>query len=138
MEKTFIEDLWEKNPELVKDKLSEILDVEQERLIYDKKTKANGYLRFGIKSRYARGYEDGVIVNDYRIRFMQDKSRPEIVADWVSFMFENCGKPYAMQYISKRNKQLDKFMAEHKEKYNAETRTVLEQMGFDINKGQTK
>ena len=130
----FVEDLWEKNPELFKKGLSEVLDVDKERLVNDKK--GNGYLRFGIKSLYGKGYEDGVIVNDYKIRFMQDKSRPEIVDFWVKFMYEIYGDKYAMGFISQRNQQLDKFMADYEEKYNAKTRQMLDVMGFDY--GKTK
>jgi hypothetical protein len=36
MKKAFIEELWEKNPELVMDKLSELLDVDRDDLIHNK------------------------------------------------------------------------------------------------------
>ena len=128
MQKSFVEDLWEQNPELIKDKLSEILDVEKNRLVYSNKTKDSGYLGFGIKEVSGKNYEDSIIVKDYKIKFIQDKSRPEIVDGWMSFMFGNCGKPYALKFISKRNQQIDKFMAEYEEKYNAETRNILDKM----------
>lgn len=138
MKKTFIEDLWSEKPELIKNKLSEILDIEQDNLVYDEKAKGGGYLRFGIKSPYIIGYEDEIIVSDYKVRFVQDKLQPPIVDEWVSFMFDNCGNPYALKFISDRNQQLDKFLARLEEKYNNETRQVLNVMGFLDNKGHTK
>ena len=53
-------------------------------------------------------------------------------------MFAGYGEAYAMQYVSNRNKQLDKFMAEYEQKYNNQTKTSLDEMGFKLDMEQTK
>lgn len=139
MEKTFVEDLWEKFPEQTINAIKKICLVNE---------------KWGDKLSFLKIDEDGelifkktgrstffIMVNDFSIRTTDSgknyQDSPMSIA-WVKFMFSIYSKKYALQYISRRNMQLDKFMAEYEEKYNAETRKVLDVMGFEVNKGQTK
>ncbi|MBQ7798531.1 MAG: hypothetical protein IJ371_05350 [Clostridia bacterium] len=124
----FIEDLWEKNPELFKSGLAKCVGVDASRLICT--GSREGWLRFGIKSLYSNGYEDTIIVNDFKIRFF-DKSRPEKTLEWMKFMKCVCGDKYLYHYIAHRNEELDRYMANYEEKYNNQTRKVLAELGMD-------
>ena len=138
-EKSFVEDLWENNPELVIKAIKKICLVNE---------------KWGDKLSFVKIDDDGelifkktgrstffIIVNDFSIRTTDSgknyQNSPMSIA-WVKFMFNICGDKYAMQYISHRNKQLDKFMAEYEQEYNNQTREVLKEMGFELNNGQTK
>ena len=138
MEKTFIEGLWEKNPELVMDKLSELLDIKRDDLIHNKEVKGGGYLAFCIRPSYMLCNQEEIIVNDYEIRFVKDRLQPAIVDEWLRFMYENCGAPYAMKYIKKSNKELDIVIAKYKERHNKKLTEVLKVMGYLTEESYTK
>ena len=138
-EKTFVEDLWEKSPELVTKIVKKICRVEEEkfgdRLEFVKQV--NGVLKFKVYGRVQRFIE----VNNFSIRTSysdNDYENSLISSKWRRFMFACYGEAYAMQYISKRNLQLDKFMADYEQKYNNQTKTALNEMGFKWDREQTK
>ena len=137
MKKTFVEQLWEKNPELVEKQVINICRIEEkygDELHFV--VMSNGVLKFEVRGRALRNIQ----VGDFSIRVTGDadyENSPRS-SKWRSFMYGIYDKPYAMQYISKRNQQLDKFMADYEEKYNAQTRKILVQMGFELDNGHTK
>lgn len=138
MKKTFVEQLWEKNPELVEKQVKNICRVNEmygDEFYFNKAS--NGVLKFEVRGRAVRN----IYVGDFAIRTTYsdaDYENSPLSSQWRSFMYGIYDKPYAMQYISKRNQQLDKFMADYEEKYNAQTRKTLDQMGFELDNGHIK
>lgn len=139
MEKTFVEDLWEKFPEQTENAIKKICNLNEkwgDRLEFERIK--NGALTF---KKYGRAL-DFIVVKDFSIRTSSYSSNDYETSTtntaWIKFMYSIYGNKYALQYIDRRNQQLDKFMAEYEEQYNEETRTVLDDIGFQANKGQTK
>ena len=135
----FIEDLWEKCPEQTENAIKKICNLNEkwgDRLEFERIK--NGALIF---KKYGRAL-DLIVVNDFSIRASSYSSNDYETSTtntaWIRFMYSIYGNKYAMQYISHRNQQLDRFMAEYEEKYNKETREMLDKMGFEATKGQTK
>lgn len=129
MEKTFVEDLWDKDPVLVTNSVKRIFNVKEK--IGDKLVflgKKNGALVF---EKYGHCPE-GFVLRDFGIDGYNFDSR--VAEEWRTVMFEVYGTAYAMQLISQRNMQLDKFMAKYKENYNTQTRNALDNMGFNYEK----
>lgn len=95
----------------------------------------NSTLKF---TKYGR-VKNFIFVGDFYIRTTysgKDYEDSIISEKWRTFMYDQFGSAYAVQFISQRNQQLDKFMADYEEKYNAQTRNMLDKMGF--NYGKTK
>ena len=138
MRKTFVEDLWGKNPKLIENQIKNICAIKEmygDELCFDNMT--NGVLKFEVHGRVLRNIQ----VGDFAIRTTftdEDYENSQLSKQWRSFMFSQFGNPYAMQYISKRNQKLDRFMAEYEEKYNNQTRNVLKEMGFELVSNRTK
>ena len=135
----FVEDLWEQNPELVIKAIKKICRVEEEKFgdRLEFVEQANGVLKFKVYGRCQRFIE----VNNFSIRtsYSDDNYENSLISSkWRRFMYACYGEAYAMQYISKRNLQLDKFMAEYEQKYNKQTQTSLDEMGFKLDREQTK
>lgn len=134
--KTFVEDLWEKNPELLTKAVKKIFNIKEERGDSIKfEDLRNGELVFHFKKQMDV-YSTTILLRDFEVygRKINDSYMPA----WMRFMYKVYGDKYAMQYISYRNKELDKYMAKYEEKYNSLTRRVLDEMGFEATKGQTK
>ena len=141
----YIEKLWEEKPELVLKAIKKIANIDEDvaKELSFKGVNEKGNLKFGAGN--INGYCT-IFVNDFR--FEGEKyvdwggaSSTRMISEsieWMKFMYKVFGDKYAMQYISKRNQQLDKFMADYEEKYNAQTKKVLDGMGFEVTKGQTK
>ena len=90
--------------------------------------------------RYGRVREK-IYLGDFWISTVRStpyKANNECALKWVKFMYNVYGDKYALQYIAYRNRELDKFMAEYEEKFNRETRKVLDEMGFGKEQSQTK
>ena len=141
----FIERLWEENPELLIKAIKKICNIDEDlakAISFDGVDK-NGNLKFS--AQYSVDYCK-VYLNDFYIQGEEYEERgltrhTRMIFDssnWMKFMYNVYGDKYAMQYISKRNQKLDKFMADYEEKYNNETRKMLSEMGFEAIKGQTK
>lgn len=127
----FIEKLWEEKPELVIKAVKKIFDVREERGDSLKFIQlSNGALRFEKHGHCSFG----IVLTDFEIYGQRVNNGYNI--KWTQFMYNVYGDKYAMQYISYRNQQLDKFMTEYEDNYNKETRKVLDEMGF--NYGRTK
>lgn len=133
----FIEDLWDKDPELVIKTIKKICNLNEkwgDRLEFERIE--NATLTF---KKYGRAL-DFIVVKDFSIRASSYSSNDYETSTantaWVKFMYEIYGDKYAMRFISQRNQQLDKFMADYEEKYNAQTRNMLDKM--DFNYGKTK
>lgn len=132
----FVEKLWEEQPDLVVKAIKKVWDIREERgdtLEFIKIRE--GEIIFQKHARYSY-YEHSIIIRDFEV--YANKVNNSYEPKWVKFMYKVYGDKYAIQYISHRNKQLDKFMAEYEEKYNKETRKVLDDMGFQASKGLTK
>ncbi|MBQ8522082.1 MAG: hypothetical protein IJ458_00270 [Clostridia bacterium] len=138
MKNTFVEDLWEKFPEQTINAIKKICLVNEK---WGDSLEFNGFEDGALIFKKTGRSPDRIVVSNFAIRTTYSSKNyqdsPMSIA-WVKFMFSIYGGKYAMQYISQRNMELDKFMAEYEEKYNAQTRKVLVQMGFGKEKGQTK
>ena len=137
IQKTFVEDLWEKNPVEIIKKITEICLINKNwgDKLYFVKIDDDGELIFKKTGRCTMF----IIVNNFSIRTTESDKNYEhspMSEVWRNFMFDIYGDSYAMQFISQRNLQLDKFMAQYEDNYNSETRLMLDEMGF--NYGQTK
>ena len=133
----FIEKLWQENPSLVLKAIKKIadMDIELAKELSFHGVDEKGYLKFGVGN--INGYCT-VHVSDFSFQGSKSADWGGVVntrtisnsADWMKFMYKVFGKEYAMQYISKRNQEFDKFMAEYEEKYNNVTNTMLDEMGY--------
>ena len=137
IQKTFVEDLWEKNPVEIIKKITEICLINKDwgDKLHFVKIDDDGELVFKKTGRSTMF----IMVNNFSIRTTESGKNYEYstMSDrWREFMVGVYGDKYAIQFISKRNLQLDKFMAEYEENYNNQTRTMLDKMGFDY--GKTK
>ncbi len=129
----FIENLWEEKPEMVTKAIKKIFDIREERGDSLEFTQAgNGALRF---EKYGH-CSFGIVLTDFEVYGSTVNSGYNI--KWLKFMYNVYGDKYALQYISHRNKALDKFVEEYKDNYNQKTKIVLDEIGFDVNKGITK
>ena len=129
----FIEKLWEEKPELVIKAVKKVWDIREERGDSLKFVQeGNGELRF---EKYGH-CSFGIVLTDFEVYGCKPNSRYNI--EWMKFMHKVFGDKYLYHYIAYRNNKLDKYMAEYEEQYNEETRTVLDKIGFQANKGQTK
>lgn len=133
IQKTFVEDLWEKNPVEVIKKITEICQINKNwgDKLHFVKIDDDGELIFKKTGRSTMF----IIVNSFHIRTTESGKNYEyspLSEAWRNFMFDAYGHKYAIQFISQRNLQLDKY----EDNYNSETRLMLDKMGF--NYGQTK
>lgn len=145
MENTFVKDLWGKNPELVIKAIKKVCNIDEElaKSLSFERIDENGGLKF--RAKYVFDYCD-ICVGDFYMGGTEYIDRGPVRTTrilsnsigWMEFMYSVYGDKYAMQYITERNKKLDKYMAEYEENYNNQTRKVLAQMGFGNSKGQTK
>ena len=139
----FIERLWKENPKLTKEAIKKIFKIDT--------VTGDGIEFYGIKddaivigmykSLYSIVSDEDVIarINDFEVLDnCFGMSREIYTEQWMKFMYKVFGDEYAIQYISQRNQQLDKFMAEYEEKFNRETRKVLDEMGFGKAQSQIK
>ena len=145
MSNIFVKDLWEKNPKWMLKTIKEVSNIDEElaRKLSFKGINERGNLEFGAThlSSFCNIY-----VNDFMIggtEYLDHSSvrHTNLInknITWMKSMYEIYGDKYVMRYISQRNLKLDKFMAEYEEKYNNETKTVLDEIGFNSSKGQTK
>ena len=135
----FIEELWEKYPEQtinVIKKITKLKDYSFEYVEFE-----NNCLKFDVYDDEDAEYKFTIYVSDFYMNVctsVEDYEISKQTIQWIKFMYSIYGNKYALQYISKRNQQLDKFMAEYDEKHNNQTRKVLEEIGFQSNKGKTK
>ena len=137
MEKTFIEGLWAEKPELVKAEVAKILHVDEKCLVYRMVNASTDHVRFEILGKNGKWDGDCVLVTD--LKLIRVREYPlDIVKPWIHFMYENCGTPYAMKFISRRNKLLDSRLTRIKREFNKETEEMLDDMGFDMGKGYIK
>jgi hypothetical protein len=131
----FVEKLWKENPKLTKEVIENIFNIDTVTgdgiKVYGIK---EGAITVGMyKSLYSIISDEGVIgrLNDFEVLDNCFGISKKIYTErWMRFMYKVFGDEYAMQYISQRNQQLDKFMAEYEEKFNAETRKTLKEMNF--------
>ena len=145
MSNVFVKDLWEKNPELMLKIIKEISNIDEElaKELSFKGINERGNLEFGATHLFSYC---NIYVNDFMIggtEYLDHGSvrRTKLINEsisWKKSMYEIYGDKYVMRYISQRNLKLDKFMAEYEEKYNNETKAVLDEIGFNSSKGQTK
>ena len=134
----FIEKLWEENPKRVERAVKSIFSVREDwgDGIEFKKIEDNAL----VFIRYGRVREK-IYLGDFwvsTVRSTPYKANNECALKWVKFMYNVYGDKYALQYIAYRNRELDKFMAEYEEKFNRETRKVLDEMGFGKSQSQIK
>ena len=132
----FIEKLWEENPDLVIKAVKNVWGVREDLRDSVEFEKIKDNVLTFIKDGRAREH---IHVSDFwisSVSLVPYRASNERALKWVKFMHKVYGNKYALQYISYRNQQLDKYMAEYEENYNKETRTVLNEMGFDY--GKTK
>ena len=137
MEKTFIEGLWAKKPELVKAEVAKILHVDEKRLVYRMVNDSTDHVRFEILEKNGKWDGECVLVTDLKLIHVRE-CPVDIVNPWLPFMYKNCGTPYAMKFISRRNKLLDSRLTRIKREFNKETEEMLDDMGFDMGKGYIK
>ena len=128
----FIEKLWQQNPKTVEDMLKRICELRDEKgdKIEHKGLK-NGYMHFDV-SNEDDDYQFDLYVNDFKISvstICEEHKATKYDVRWMKFMYKIYGDEYAMQYISHRNKQLDKFMHDYEQKYNKQTVSILAEMG---------
>jgi len=145
MKNTFVKDLWEKNPELVIKAIIKVgkIDEELAKRLSFKGIDEKGSLEFGAHRSFDYC---NVCVGDFNISGTEYIDRGGVrntrfisnSVGWMKFLYSVYDDKFALQFISQRNQQLDKFMAEYEEKYNEETRHVLDKMGYGINKDHTK
>lgn len=138
-QKSFVEDLWEKDPELVVKVIKNICLVNE---------------KWGDKLSFVKIDEDGelifkktgrstffIIVNDFSIRTTDSgknyQNSPRSIA-WIKFMFSVYGDKYVYQLISHGNKEFDEYIEKLKVEHENQTIEILDAIGFEINKGQTK
>lgn len=134
----YIEKLWEQNPKMVERAVKSIFNLREDwgDSLEFKKIEDNVLIFF--KDGRSR---ENIYLSDFwisTVRSIPYKADNELALKWVKFMYNVYGDKYALQYISYRNQELDKFMAEYEENYNNQTRKVLAQIGFGKEKGQTK
>ncbi|MBQ3502314.1 MAG: hypothetical protein IJA72_01450 [Clostridia bacterium] len=134
----FIEKLWEEKPELVVKEVKKIFGVNKEkgdRLKFKK-------LENGVLTFVKYGHDGfNVYVNDFSVSTINAipyKLETKQVKDWMSFMFDEFGDEYIYEFLSHRNNQLDKFKAEFESNFNNETMNAINQLGFRMDKGNTK
>ena len=130
----FIEELWEKDPELVKKALKKVFNVNE---------KAGDRLDFsGMKdgvlscAKYGEQFYE-VAVSDYEISvaLMNRYSKCDKLSKrWFKFMYNAVGDMYVYHYMAHRNEELDKIVDRHKK----ETATMLETVAFNPSKSKTK
>ena len=132
MEKTFIEDLWEKNPELVRSKVASICSYRDDATQYYRLLK---HTKEGLvfRASFMHNCHD-ILVSDFGIKYITstDLDSKDKTINWIKFMYSVYDKKYAYQFISHRNQQLDRFMEQYEEKYNNQTLKMLDEMGFDV------
>ena len=138
-EKTFIEELWEKKPELVREKVSKIVGIKKEHLVYRMLEDKKDYVRFAIIDK-KNGIDDGrcVLVTDFKLIKVITSTPSDVIDEWVKFMYENCGKPYAMKYISRENQLYDSRRARDRKETDEKIEGMLNKMGYFNDNGYIK
>ena len=102
MEKTFVQNLWEKKPDLVSQKIKEICNIDEEKgdklQFSELKDGALKFINHGHVSIF-------IVASDFAIRTSysgNDYENSKLSKKWANFMYSVYGNKYAMQYISKR------------------------------------
>ena len=138
MEKSFVEVLWKKDSEQVKKLVSEVTGIEQENLKYDMMGNKKYCVRFSIIERNNKYEGNCILVTDFKLIHVRNGIPYDIVDEWVKFMYENCGKPYAMKYISRENQLYDFRRARDREETDEKIEGMLNKMGYFNDNGYTK
>lgn len=130
----FIEELWEKNPKMVENEIKRIFCVnEEDGDIFNFHGWVEGRLHFVYHARTVTG----ISVGDFDIKTNwsdDDYEKSAISGEWRNIMKNYIGDKYIYHFIAKRNKQLDNFT----EKYNNDTEYMVNKMGYQKFKGQSK
>ena len=137
----FIEKLWEEKPKFVEKATKKILGINEdvgERIeagIVEKDC-----LIFDVYNEYDE-FEYNVFLKDFSVRITglcDNGTIEKFNTRWIKFMYNVFGDKYALQYIAHRNKRLDEYMAKYKNTYENQTAEMLDIIGFDVNKLNTK
>ena len=131
----FIEELWKRNPELVKKAVKKVCRIDEKsgnnfdfRCVDE-----NGnleFVKFGSSPFTVK-------ISDYDVEVAFNhgySSLPTFSIRWMKFMKEIYGDKYIYNYIDHRNKELEKYNKNFKQKTNK----ILEELGFETYKYQTK
>lgn len=128
----FVEDLWKDSPERLKKAVKAIFKISEinGECIVNAELK-NDCLVIAVYNEDDE-FSYNVYLSDFNVWLSyEDDKISEATTKWLKFMYSVYGDKYVMRYITQRNKNLDKFMAEYEDNYNNETRKVLAEMGVE-------
>ncbi|MFQ6723705.1 MAG: hypothetical protein ACLRFE_00020 [Clostridia bacterium] len=125
----FIEDLWKKNPELVKKAVKKICEIEEDSNFGFRKIDENGKVEF-VNSK---GAVHLIKVGDFDMEVCITSKFLNVEAltiKWMKFMKSVYGCKYLYHYIAHRNEEYDKYVDQYEIDFNSQTKKILNKVGM--------
>lgn len=127
----FIEELWNKNPELVLKAIHEICKINDkygEKLYFEGKTKKG--FKFGV---YNGRHLYSVYISDFAIEWNEYEDMGLInhsyynhyIVEWMKFMCKIYGDRYVQAFESYRNTLRDLYIQKYEQQFDKQTETIV-------------